>query len=201
MINEMEKNKTMSKMSDLEFDKNSVEMMRYRNNKLAYWLGLGGLAFGVLAAFIVLNSMAAITVQVILCIFLNIFMLLSGFLACERTKTYSRNGSIFLGALGVVNVLQIFWLPLTIIVTYNKWNSITNLDEKSAYGRDNVGAVITEGGANSVHWLSTNGNFRGILAIVFLVISAAFFFGAAVIGVMKYNKLNNYLDSLKVEKK
>ena len=201
MINEMEKNKTMSKMSDLEFDKNSVEMMRYRNNKLAYWLGLGGLAFGVLAAFIVLNSMAAITVQVILCIFLNIFMLLSGFLACERTKTYSRNGSIFLGALGVVNVLQIFWLPLTIIVTYNKWNSITDLDEKSAYGRDNVGAVITEGGANSVHWLSTNGNFRGILAIVFLVISAAFFFGAAVIGVMKSNKLNNYLDSLKVEKK
>jgi len=82
MINEMEKNKTMSKMSDLEFDKNSVEMMRYRNNKLAYSLGLGGLAFGVLASFIILNSMAAITVQVILCIFLNIFMLLAGFLAC-----------------------------------------------------------------------------------------------------------------------
>ena len=201
MINEMEKNKTMSKMSDLEFDKNSVEMMRYRNNKLAYWLGLGGLAFGVLASFVILNSMSPITVQVILCIFLNIFILLSGFLACERTKTYSRNGSIFLGALGVVNILQIFWLPLTIIITYNKWNSITDLNEKSNYGRDNVGAVITEGGANSIHWLSTNGNFRGILAIVFLAISAAFFISGAVIGVMKSNKLNNYLDSLKVEKK
>lgn len=201
MINEMEKNKTMSKMSDLEFDKNSVEMMRYRNNKLAYSLGLVGLAFGVLASFIILNSMAAITVQVILCIFLNIFMLLSGFLACERTKTYSRNGSIFLGVLGVVNVLQIFWLPLTIITTYNKWNSITDVNEKSTYGRENVGAVITEGGANSIHWLSTNGNFRGILAIVFLVISAAFYISAAVLGVMKSNKLNNYLDSLKVEKK
>lgn len=201
MINEMEKNKTMSKMSDLEFDKNSVEMMRYRNNKLAYWLGLGGLAFGVLASFVILNSMSPITVQVILCIFLNIFILLSGFLACERTKTYSRNGSIFLGALGVVNILQIFWLPLTIIITYNKWNSITDLTEQSSYGRDNVGAVITEGGANSIHWLSTNGNFRGILAIVFLAISAAFFISGAVIGVMKSNKLNNYLDSLKVEKK
>ena len=54
MINEMEKNKTMSKMSDLEFDKNSVEMMRYRNNKLAYGLGLGGLVFSVLASFIIL---------------------------------------------------------------------------------------------------------------------------------------------------
>jgi len=201
MINEMEKNKTMSKMSDLEFDKNSVEMMRYRNNKLAYNLGLGGLAFGVLASFIILNSMSAITVQVILCIFLNIFMLLSGFLACERTKTYSRKGSIFLGVLGGINILQIFWLPLTIITTYNKWNSITDLNEKSTYGRENVGTVITEGGANSIHWLSTNGNFRGILAIVFLVISAAFFIGASVLGVMKSNKLNNYLNSLKVEKK
>ena len=200
MINEMEKNKTMSKMSDLEFDKNSVEMMRYRNNKLAYSLGLGGLAFGVLASFIILNSMSAITVQVILCIFLNIFMLLTGFLACERTKTYSRNGSIYLGVLGGINVLQIFWLPLTIITTYNKWNSITDANEKSSYGRENVGAVITEGGANSIHWLSTSGNFRGVLAIVFLVISAAFYIGAAVLGVMKSNKLNNYLNSLKVEK-
>ena len=201
MINEMEKNKTMSKMSDLEFDKNSVEMMRYRNNKLAYWLGLGGLAFSVLAAFIILNSMSPITVQVILCIFLNIFILLSGFLACERTKTYSRNGSIFLGALGVINILQIFWLPLTIIITYNKWESITDINEKSNYGRDNVGAVITEGGSNSIHWLSTNGNFRGIIAIIFLALSAGFFISGAVIGIMKSKKLSNYLDSLKVEKK
>ena len=81
MINEMEKNKTMSKMSDLEFDKNSVEMMRYRDNKLAYSLGLVGLALSVLASFIILNSMAAVSFQVILCIFLNIFILLSGFLA------------------------------------------------------------------------------------------------------------------------
>ncbi len=201
MINEMEKNKTMSKMSDLEFDKNSVEMMRYRNNKLAYWLGLGGLAFSVLASFIILNSMSPITIQVILCIFLNIFILLSGFLACERTKTYSRNGSIFLGALGVVNILQIFWLPLTIIITYNTWNNMTDLEEKSKYAKNNVGAVITEGTDNSIHWLSTNGNFRGIVAILFLAISAAFFISAAVLGVMKSKKLNNYLDSLKVEKK
>lgn len=200
MINEMEKNKTMSKMSDLEFDKNSVEMMRYRNNKLAYGLGFGGLAFTVLAAFIILNSMSVISVQVILCIFLNIAMLLSGFLACERAKTYSRNGSIFLGVLGVINVLQIFWLPLQILITYNKWKGIENISEKSEYARDNVGSVITEGGANNLHWLSTNGNFRGVTAIVFLVISAVFFIFAAVIGVMKSNKLNNYLDSLKVEK-
>ncbi len=201
MINEMEKNKTMSKMSDLEFDKNSVEMMRYRDNKLAYSLGLVGLALSVLASFIILNSMAAVSFQVILCIFLNIFILLSGFLACERTKTYSRNASIFLMGLGAVNVLQIFWLPLTIIITYNKWSSLETIAEKSSYAEKNVGGTISDVDANAVHWLTTNGTARGVLAIVFLVLSTCAFIAAGVIGVMKSNKLNNYLNSLKVEKK
>ncbi|MCR5646724.1 MAG: hypothetical protein K6F81_00390 [Acholeplasmatales bacterium] len=201
MINEMEKNKTMSKMSDLEFDKNSVEMMRYRDNKLAYSLGLVALALSVLASFIILNSMAAVSFQVILCIFLNIFILLSGFLACERTKTYSRNASIFLMGLGAVNVLQIFWLPLTIIITYNKWSSLETVAEKSAYAEKNVGGTISDVDANTVHWLTTNGTARGVLAIVLLVLSACAFIAAGVIGVMKSNKLNNYLNSLKVEKK
>jgi len=200
MINEMEKNKTMSKMSDLEFDKNSVEMMRYRNNKLAYSLGLGGIVFSVLASFIVLNSMLPGNFQVILCIFLNIFILLSGFLACERTKTYSRKASIFLGALGVIDFVQIFWLPLTILITYNEYMSLPQADQTN-YASDNVAVVISEGSANNVHWLPTSGNFRGIVAIIFLVAAAALFIGGAVIGVIKSNKLNNYLNSLKVEKK
>lgn len=201
MINEMEKNKTMSKMSDLEFDKNSVEMMRYRDNKLPYSLGFGGLAFSVLAAFIILNSMYPSTVQVIIVIFLNIFILLFGFLNVEKTKAYSRTGATTLIVLGGINVAQIFWLPLTIIVTYNKWMDMADGTEKSQYQSDNVAEILTDSNANSIHWLSTSGNFRGILAIVLLAISAAFLIVAGVIGIQKSNKLNKYLESLKVEKK
>lgn len=207
MINELEKKSTMSKMSDLEHDKNAVEMMRYRDNKLSYGLGFGAIAFSVLAAFINLNSMCPKTIQVILCIILNIVILLFGFLSVERTKAYSKQGSIALIVLGGINIAQIFWLPLTIITTYNKWLSILNSGDAEAatkastYARDNVGAVIYEGNTNSVHWLATNGNFRGILAIVFLGCGAALFIVAGIFGIKRSNKLNKYLDSLKVEKK
>ena len=191
MINEMKEKNTMSKMSDLEHDKNSVEMMRYRNNKLSYGLGFGGLAFSVLAAFINLNSMSPITIQVILAIALNIVILLFGFLCVERTKTYSKQGSISLIVLGGIDIAQMFWLPLIIIITYGQYSGVG--DDK------NVGKVITEGEKNSIHWLTTNGTARGVMAMVFLAIAAAFFITAGVIGIQKSNKLNNYLKSINVE--
>lgn len=191
MINEMKEKNTMSKMSDLEHDKNSVEMMRYRNNKLSYGLGFGGLAFSVLAAFINLNSMSPITIQVILAIILNIVILLFGFLCVERTKTYSKQGSISLIVLGGIDIAQMFWLPLIIIITYANYSGVG--DDK------NVGRVITEGEQNNIHWLTTNGTVRGVMAMVFLAIAAAFFITAGVIGIQKSNKLNNYLKSINVE--
>ena len=191
MINEMKEKNTMSKMSDLEHDKNSVEMMRYRNNKLSYGLGFGGLAFSVLAAFINLNSMSPITIQVILAIALNIVILLFGFLCVERTKTYSKQGSISLIVLGGIDIAQMFWLPLIIIITYGQYSGVG--DDK------NVGKVITEGEKNSIHWLTTNGTARGVMAMVFLAIAAAFFITAGVIGIQKSNKLNNYLKSINLE--
>ena len=172
MINEMKEKNTMSKMSDLEHDKNSVEMMRYRNNKLSYGLGFGGLAFSVLAAFINLNSMSPITIQVILAIALNIVILLFGFLCVERTKTYSKQGSISLIVLGGIDIAQMFWLPLIIIITYGQYSGVG--DDK------NVGKVITEGEKNSIHWLTTNGTARGVMAMVFLAIAAAFFITAGI---------------------
>lgn len=199
MINEMKEKSSMNKMSDLEHDKNSVEMMRYRNNKLSYGLGFGGLAFSVLAAFINLNSMSPRTVQVILAILLNIVILLFGFLCVERTKTYSKSGSISLIVLGGIDIVQIFWLPLIILDTYKEYDNLSTPAEKAAYAKDNVGAIITDSDANNIHWLGTSGYLRGTLAIVFLVIAAAFFIAGGIIGVMKSNKLNNYLKSIKVE--
>ena len=46
-MNNVENKNDLNKMSDLEFGKNQVEMMRYRDNSLSYKLGLGGLVFSV----------------------------------------------------------------------------------------------------------------------------------------------------------
>ena len=61
MINDVENKDSLNRMSDLEFDKNSVEMLRYRTNKLSYTIGLLGIGFSLLAAFILFNSMAVNT--------------------------------------------------------------------------------------------------------------------------------------------
>lgn len=217
MINKLEEKSTMNKMSDLEFGKNSVEMMRYRDNKLSYGLGFLGLGFSVFAAFIYLNSMFPETFQVILAILLNVVLLLFGFLCIEKTKAYSKQGAISLIVIGGINVLQIFWIPLNIITTYNKWQDLLDKAAKikttgtseeytaavkaaSDYATANVGKVIYEGSANNVHWLFTNGNFRGITAMVLLILSAACFIAAGVYGYLRAKKLYTYLDSIKVKR-
>ena len=101
MISELEKKSSFHAMSDLEINKNSVEMTRYRNNTLAYSLGIGGVAFSILAAFICLNSFNPGTALTLLKVVLNVFILLFGFLCCEPAKTYQVRGSFYLIGLGV----------------------------------------------------------------------------------------------------
>ena len=74
MINELEKKSSFNAMSDLEITKNSIEMLRYRNNRLAYALGLSGVALSLLAAFVCMNSMNPENFQVIFKIILNVFI-------------------------------------------------------------------------------------------------------------------------------
>ena len=40
MINDIENKNSLNEMSDLEHDKNQLEMMRYRVNSLSYILGI-----------------------------------------------------------------------------------------------------------------------------------------------------------------
>ena len=112
MINELEKKSSFNAMSDLEITKNSIEMLRYRNNRLAYALGLSGVALSLLAAFVCMNSMNPENFQVIFKIILNVFILLFGFLCCEKAKTYQVRGSFYLIGLGVICFFRILWIPL-----------------------------------------------------------------------------------------
>ena len=89
MLNDIENKTSLNGMSDLEFNKNKVEMTRYRANGLSYKLGFLAIVFSVLAAFMSLNSFQPNSVAVIGKIMLNIVILLGGFLFCEQAKNYS----------------------------------------------------------------------------------------------------------------
>lgn len=197
MINELEKKSSFNAMSDLEITKNSIEMLRYRNNKLAYTLGLLGVGFSLFAAFVCMNSMNPENFQVILKIILNVFILLFGFLCCEKAKTYQVRGSFYLIGLGVINFLRILWIPLQLI-TYGNLYKTGDLAQQEA-AKDFLGKTIvnTDG---QVNWLPADGTFRGLMAIILLVLAGVFMIVGGIIGFLKAKKLSAYLDSLKETK-
>lgn len=198
MMNNVENKNDLNKMSDLEFGKNKVEMMRYRDNSLSYKLGLGGIAFSVLAAFVCLNSFNPINMSTLLAIMLNIVILLGGFLAVEKSKSYSAKGSIALIVFGGICIARIFWIPLLIIINYNAWVA-DGKPKKSGY-LDFIGKTITTDNYNQLTFLPTDGNVRAILAIVSLVFAAALLIAAGYIGVVRSKKLTTYLNSINQNK-
>ena len=213
MINEQEKKATISKMSDLEYAKNDVEMMRYRTNGLSHKLGLLGMAFSTIGMFICLNSMKPNNIQVLLIVLMNIVIILGGFLACEKAKSYSAKGSIALAVFGAICAARIFYVPIILIKQFDKYDSAykivssdtATLAEKATARADMTAAAyylddtITAyyGGTYANAFLSHSGNVRAVFAIICFALAAAGFIAAGVLGVMRSKKLSTYLDSIK----
>ena len=201
MINEQKERATLNKMSDLEYAKNDVEMMRYRANTLSSKLGLGGMAFSMLGAFICLNSFKPHDFQIFIIIMLNIVILLGGFLACEKAKSYSVAGSIFQVIFGVVCFGRMFYIPRILIKYYNIYKKGSGA---KGYNKavKNLGASITaRNGSSYAHaFLTPNGTARGIIALIFFAAASALFIAAGIIGVLRANKLNRYLSSIEEKK-
>ena len=200
MINELEKKSSFNAMSDLEITKNSVEMLRYRNNRIAYTLGLLGLLFSLLAAFVCMNSMNPDSFLVILKIFLNVFILLFGFLCCEKARTYQVRGSLYLIFLGVVCFLRVLWVPLQLITNYVIRNNAIESNDAvvQQQAEEFLGKTIIE--PNQLAWLPSDGTVRGFMAIGFLVVAGLLLVIAGILGFIKAKKLAVYLDSLKETK-
>ena len=201
MINEVENTNSLNQMSDLEHDKNQLEMMRYRENHLSYNIGIIGIFASLLACFISLNSTNPITAVVVIKVLLNIIILLGGFLCIEKAKAYSKQGSIGLMVFGGICFARIFWIPLQLLTYFPKYMDFVNKKTTDNSYEKYLGKTVTSAYAatsGSYRWLPASGTFRGIFAIVLLVLAAATFIAAGVIGYIRSKKLNTYLDSLKV---
>lgn len=187
MINDVENSSSLNSVSDLEFDKNSLDMMRYKTNGLSYIFGLLAMVCSIFAAFICFNSMAVNTPVVLLKIFLNIVILLFGFLCCEKTKNYSAQSSVGLIVLGGVCIARIFFIPLLLIIDFTKY-----LNGKTTSW---LGQTVLKTNY-ATRWLPDNGYFRAITAIVLLGLAAVMFIYAGVVGLKRTNKLTKYLHSI-----
>lgn len=202
MINEQKERATLNKMSDLEYAKNDVEMMRYRVNSLSSKLGLLGMAASVLGAFICLNSFKPHDFQIFIIIMLNIVVLLGGFLACEKAKNYSKPGAIFQIIFGAVCIVRMFYVPIILINSYHDYKKYASGTSKYKEAVKNLGASITAKDTSSyAHaFLTPNGTARGIIAMIFFAIAGALFISAGVIGYLRSQKLTKYLNSINEKK-
>ena len=201
MINEVENTNSLNQMSDLEHDKNELEMMRYRENHLSYNIGIIGIFASLMACFISLNSTNPITAVVVVKVLLNIVILLGGFLCIEKAKAYSKQASIGLMVFGAICFARIFWIPLQLLVYFPKYMDVVNGTSTDTSYEQYLGKTITSAYAatsGSYRWLPANGTFRGMFAIIFLLIATVTFIAAGVIGYFRSKKLTTYLDSLKV---
>lgn len=194
-------------------DKNfKLEKMRYQNNSLSYTLGMLGIIFSVLAAFVGLNSYRP-TVGVILKILFNIVILLGGFLAIEKAKNYRKEYSIFLVVIGVICALRILWVPLQLI-QYSSLAKETLLNPSNYKGGNLIASAQDtinnckkylaevafpakyENGKflySSTGWLFNDGVFRGIMMVVELVLASACFVASGLVGYKKSVALESYL--------
>ena len=207
MINEVENNNSLNQMSDLEHDKNQLEMMRYRENRLSYMLGFLALLSSILACFICLNSTNPTRPEIILKVLLNIFILLGGFLCIEKAKSYSKNGSIMLMVYGGICAARIFWVPLQLLIYFPMYDANATAQAGEALDKKNkaaqfLGQTITGYYANNTQtrWLTHNGTIRAMLAIVLLLVAASAFIAAGFIGFVRSKKLTAYLESLNISK-
>lgn len=210
MINEQENKTSLTKLSPEEYEKNQVEMSRYRNNGLTYRLGLLGMGTSLFACLILLNSMTP-SVHTFIVVMLNIVVLLGGFLACEKAKNYSFKGSIALSVMGGISIGRIFYTPLLLWFysasfdsNYSKVSSSNPEEAAKAKAKIDeavkwVGKSITESYAKNNYayaFLYHNGVFRALFVMIFLGISGASFIAASVIGMKRSRKLTTYLESI-----
>ncbi len=206
MINEQKEKATLNKMSDLEYAKNDVEMMRYRANALSSKLGIFAMFISLFGAFICLNSFKPHDFQVFIIIMLNIVILLGGFLACERAKSYSKGGSIALIIFGAICAVRIFYIPIILIDNYVAYQECVDANDfksqkyKDAY--ENLAGTITatNGSRYAVRFMTSNGTGRAIMAMICFAAAAGLFIAAGIIGVMRSKKLSSYLESINEKK-
>lgn len=186
-----------------------LQEMRYNNNKISYLFGILGILFVLFAGIVLLNSVRY-NWQSLVYILLLIAMVLVGFLASEKVKTYQINYSYVMGVLGIICVLLIFWYPLSLIVQYGRYleasDMLASMDATNPeYAhwqeilqdtRNYLGAPIVETNVVRQAMLPTSGTFRGVFAIILLVIAAASNFVGSFVAYVKSKKLNKYLESL-----
>lgn len=162
-------------LGESEEEKNlQIDMLRYRDNKLATTLGYIGMLCFILAFCFIYSTikisdsdsinLLGITQSGFLCgldIFINIIMLLFLFLAINQIKVYSKKWAFATIGLGAFQILRAFLYPLSLL-----------------------NAGILDGGLFTV-------------VLILYILCGALLIFSGIVTVLLHNTLENYLKTVK----
>lgn len=150
------------------------DIMRYKKNSASFWLCILAIIFDVAMFLIIYKETNCVPNWALgIDLVLNIVIILAFFLTAEKTKAYSVSGSKTSYVLGVIQVVRIFWIPLTYFKEY-----------LSCMEQINAGAEIVATGLNT-------GKF--IWCFVLLVLSGLSSVFAGIICQKKAKRLQEHL--------
>lgn len=90
-----------------------ADRMRYQPNRLSYWLCLLAILFDVCSFINIYGNRVMISdFRIGLDVIINILFMLITFMYAENAKTYKKESSYFVLALGIIQILRIFFVPL-----------------------------------------------------------------------------------------
>ncbi len=181
-LSKLENLKLQAKFYELDLEgklhETHSDIMRYKNNTASFWLCILAICFNV-AMFLIIFKETNCTpdFQLGIDLLVNICILLAAFLLAEKTKTYDKRGGYYTIALGIIEVLRIFWIPLKYFMNYLTYLGV---EDKGSY--------------TGVIGLSTT---EFIWCAVLLSCAALSLIGAGIICLTKGNRLQKHLESLK----
>ncbi len=157
----------MNKITDIKTDR-----MRYTKNSISATFCYLAILFNALYFLNIYHSDVGnfyYKIQIGISIVYNLLFMLFVFLASEGVKNYNSKHSVILIAIGVMQIIRIFGIPLDAL------NSFVTVK------REEVQVMTID---------------QFITCVVLLVISAGLAIAGGIIGIIKTNKLRNYEKTL-----
>lgn len=144
------------------------DRLRFTKNKLSATLCYIAILFNVLYFVNIYSSDVGnyyYSISIGLSVVYNLLFLLFAFLCSEGVKNYSKNFSIFITVIGVLQIGRIFYIPMK---AHSAWVKVSEVDVRVMDDK------------------------QFTLVVIFLCVSAACAIAAGVIGFIKTVTLENY---------
>ena len=170
-----------------------TDIMRYKTNGLSFWLCMLAIVFNVAMFLIIYTTSSCVpNFELGLDLLINVLFLLAAFLTAEKTKAYNKKAGYAALAIGAVEVIRIFWIPLKYFNLWKQW-SVQVAEAKANYLAQGMTLEEMAPLLPVVNGLNS-GQFTW--CVILLILACLSMVGAGIVSILKANKLQAHLAKL-----